>query len=122
MSSLFVERQWCRLLLLVLLGTSCAMALELKDVQITNEGRRYQSQLNFDVSGSVEQVIEILTDYEHPERLTPSVTKREVIGRHGAISRVRTALSSHPDCSTCSTRQSSKGGTSTCSTSGRDST
>jgi len=92
MSSLFVERQWCRLLLLVLLGTSCAMALELKDVQITKDGRRYQSQLNFDVSGSVEQVIEILTDYEHPERLTPSVTKREVVGRHGAITRVRTEI------------------------------
>jgi len=92
MISLSPEHRWNTLVVLILLGAGSVLALDLEDVQITRDGRRYSSQLAFDVAGSVEQVTEILTDYEHPERLTPAVTKREVIGRPGAVTRVRTEI------------------------------
>jgi hypothetical protein len=34
----------------------------------------------------------VLTDYGFPDRLDPEVTKREVISRHGGITRVRTEI------------------------------
>ena len=81
-------------LLLVLVGASHSMALNLDDVRITRQGRVYTAQLTFDITASVDQVTAVLTDYEHPNRLTPDVTKREVISRRSGITRVRTEIHS----------------------------
>ncbi len=81
-------------LLLVLVGVSHSMALEIDDVRITRQGRAYTAQLTFDVTASIDQVASVLTDYEHPNRLTPDVTKREVVGRRSGITRVRTEIHS----------------------------
>ncbi len=81
-------------LLLGLVGVSHSMALEIDDVRITRQGRVYTAQLTFDITASVDQVTAVLTDYEHPNRLTPDVTKREVVGRKSGITRVRTEIHS----------------------------
>ena len=78
--------------LLVLVGVRCVMALDIDDLRITKQGRAYQVQMTFGVTASVNQVIAVLTDYEFPDRLDPKVTKREVISRHGEITRVRTEI------------------------------
>lgn len=74
----------------VLIGVGCVMAQEIDDLRITKQGRAYQVQMTFGVTASVNQVIAVLTDYGYPDRLDPEVTKREVISRHGEITRVRT--------------------------------
>ena len=79
-------------LLLVLVGVSRAMALDIDDLRITKQGRAYQVQMTFGVAASVNQVMAVLTDYGFPDRLDPEVTKREVISRHGRITRVRTEI------------------------------
>jgi hypothetical protein len=79
-------------LLLVLVGVSRAMALDIDDLRITKQGRAYQVQMTFGVAASVNQVMAVLTDYGFPDRLDPEVTKREVISRHGGITRVRTEI------------------------------
>ncbi len=77
-------------LLLVLVGVSRAMAVDIDDIRITKQDRAYQIQTTFRVAASVTQVMTVLTDYGFPDRLDPDVTKREVISRHGGITRVRT--------------------------------
>jgi len=79
-------------LLLVLVGVSRAMALDIDDIRITKQGRAYQVQMTFGVTVSVNQVMAVLTDYGFPDRLDPEVTKREVISRQGGITRVRTEI------------------------------
>ncbi len=79
-------------LLLVLVGVSRAMALDIDDIRITKQGRAYQVQMTFGVAASVNQVMAILTDYGFPNRLDPEVTKREVISRQEGITRVRTEI------------------------------
>ena len=81
-------------LLLVLIGVSHSMALDLDDVRIAVQGRVYSAQLTFDVAASVDQVTAVLTDYQHPDRLTPDVTKREVVSQQSEITRVRTEIHS----------------------------
>ncbi len=81
-------------LLLVLVGVSHSMALDLDDVRVTVQGRVYRAQLTFDVAASVDQVTAVLTDYEHPDRLTPDVTKREIVSQQSGIVRVRTEIHS----------------------------
>jgi len=77
-------------LLLVLGGVSCVMAADIDDLSITKQGRAYQVQMTFGVTASVDQVVAVLTDYGFPDRLDPDVTKREVVNRHGEVTRVRT--------------------------------
>ncbi len=79
-------------LLLVLVGVSRAMALDIDDIRITKQGRAYQVQMTFGVAASVNQVVAVLTDYGFPDRLDPEVTKKEVISRQGGITRVRTEI------------------------------
>lgn len=79
-------------LVLVLVGVRCVMALDIDDLRITKQGSAYKVQMTFGVTASVNQVIAVLTDYEFPDRLDPKVTKREVISRHGEITRVRTEI------------------------------
>ena len=79
-------------LLLVLVGVSRAMALDIDDIRITKQGRAYQVQMTFGVAASVSQVMAVLTDYGFPDRLDPEVTKREVISRQEGITRVRTEI------------------------------
>ena len=81
-------------LLLLLVGVSHAVAVDLDDVRITKQGRAYQAHLTFDVTASVDRVTAVLTDYEHPNRLTPEVTRREVISRQSGITRVRAEIHS----------------------------
>ncbi len=81
-------------LLLASVGASYSMALELDDVHISRKGRVYRAQLTFDVTASVDQVASVLTDYEHPNRLTPDVTRREIVGRRSGVTRVRTEIHS----------------------------
>ena len=78
------------MLMLVLGGVRCAMALDIDDLRITKQGRAYQVQMTFGVTASVDQVVAVLTDYGFPDRLDPDVTKREVVNRHGEVTRVRT--------------------------------
>jgi hypothetical protein len=78
------------LLMLVLVGVRCATALDIDDLRITKQGRAYQVQMTFGVTGSVNQVMAVLTDYGFPDRLDPDVTKREVVSRHDEVTRVRT--------------------------------
>jgi hypothetical protein len=47
------------------------MALSSDDVHITVQSRAYNAQVTFNVTASVDQVTAVLTDYEHPNRLTP---------------------------------------------------
>jgi hypothetical protein len=77
-----------------LVGISRAIALDLDDIRITSQGRAYQAQLTFDVTAPVDRVTTVLTDYEHPNRLTPDVTRRQVISRQSGITRVRTEIRS----------------------------
>ena len=79
-------------LLLVLVGVSRAMALDIDEIRITKQGRAYDVQMTFGVTASVNQVMAVLTDYGFPDRLDPEVTKKEVISRHGGITRVRTEI------------------------------
>lgn len=79
-------------LLLVLVGVSRVMALDIDDIRITKQGRAYEVQMTFGVIASVNQVMAVLTDYRFPDRLDPEVTKREIISRHGEITRVRTEI------------------------------
>ncbi len=79
-------------LLLVLVGVSRAMALDIDDLRITKQGRAYQVQMTCGVAASVNQLMAVLTDYGFPDRLDPEVTKRKVISRHGGITRVRTEI------------------------------
>jgi hypothetical protein len=79
-------------LLLVLVGVSRAMALDINDLRITKQGRAYQVQMTCGVAASVNQVMAVLTNYGFPDRLDPEVTKREVISRQGGITRVRTEI------------------------------
>jgi hypothetical protein len=81
-------------LLLALVGVSCAMALDIDDLHITKQGRAYQVQITFDVAAPVDRVMAVLTDYRYPDRLNPEVTKREVISRQNGITRVRTEFRS----------------------------
>ncbi len=81
-------------LLLALVGVTCAMALDLDDLRITKQRRAYQVQITFDVAAPVNQVMAVLTDYRYPDRLNPEVTKREVIRRQRGITRVRTEIRS----------------------------
>ncbi len=78
----------------VLAGVNHSMALSLDDVRITVQGRAHNAQVTFNVTASVDQVTAVLTDYEHPNRLTPEVTKRQVVGRQSGITRVRTEIHS----------------------------
>ncbi len=82
------------MLLLALVAVSCAMALDVDDLRITKEGRAYQVQITFDVAAPVNRVMAVLTDYRYPDRLSPDVTKREVISRQRGITRVRTEIRS----------------------------
>lgn len=77
-------------LLLILGGVRCVMALDIHDLHIAKQGRTYEVQMTFSVTASASQVIAVLTDYGFPDRLDPEVTKREIISRHGEITRVRT--------------------------------
>ena len=70
------------------------MAVEIDDVHITRKGRVYRAQLTFDVTASVDQVASVLTDYEHPNWLTPDVTSREIVSRRSGVTRVRTQIHS----------------------------
>ncbi len=70
------------------------MALDLDDVLIAVQGRVYSAQLTFEVAASVDQVTAVLTDYQHPDRLTPDVTKREIVSQQSRITRVRTEIHS----------------------------
>ena len=70
------------------------MALDLDDVLIAVQGRVYSAQLTFEVAASVDQVTAVLTDYQHPDRLTPDVTKREIVSQQSGITRVRTEIHS----------------------------
>ncbi|MEE8542227.1 MAG: SRPBCC family protein, partial [Gammaproteobacteria bacterium] len=81
-------------LLLASVGASYSMAVEIDDVHITRKGRVYRAQLTFDVTASVDQVASVLTDYEHPNRLTPDVTGREIVSRRSGVTRVRTEIHS----------------------------
>lgn len=82
------------ILLLVLVGVNYSVALDLDDIHITVEGRAYHAQLSFDVTSSVDRVTAVLTDYDHPDRLTPDVTNRAVVSRQNGITRVRTEIHS----------------------------
>lgn len=79
-------------LLLVLVGVSRAMALDIDDIHIAKQGRAYEVQTTFHVAPSVKQVMAVLTNYGFPDRLDPEVTSREVISRDGEITRVRTEI------------------------------
>ena len=81
-------------LLLASVGASYSMAVEIDDVHITRKGRVYRAQLTFDVTASVDQVASVLTDYEHPNWLTPDVASREIVGRRSGVTRVRTQIHS----------------------------
>jgi len=76
---------------LLLLGAGPVIALELDDIRVTKQGRAYLTQVTFDIPPPSDRVKAVLTDYEHPHRLTPDFTKREVIRRHSGI-RVRTQV------------------------------
>jgi len=69
-----------------------AAALDPDDVRVTREGGSYRTELTFDVPASVSEVQAILTDFEHPERLTPAVKQRKVIKREDGVARVRTDI------------------------------
>ena len=78
----------------ILLGVDHSIALSLDDVHITNQSRAYYALVTFNVTASVDQVTAVLTDYEHPNRLTPDATKRQVVSRGSRITRVRTEIHS----------------------------
>jgi len=81
-------------LLLALLVASAALAMDLDDLSITNQGRVYQIQMTFGVAAPLDQVMAVLTDYGFPDRLNPEVTNREIISRQNGITRVLTEIHS----------------------------
>jgi hypothetical protein len=80
------------LLLLAVFGVSHAVALTIDDLDVTSKGRAFTVQMTLEIAASVDQVIAVLTDYRHPNRMNPEVTKREVISRMGEITRVHTVF------------------------------
>lgn len=80
------------MLLPFLFGHSLAIALNIDDIHVAENGRAYEIQMTFDVIASADQVMAVLTDYGFPDRLDPEVTKRDVVSQHGAITRVRTEI------------------------------
>jgi hypothetical protein len=79
-------------LALLLVGVGQAAAFDSDDIIITRQGRAYQSQTTFEIASPMESVTSVLTDYEHPGRLIPDVTKREVSRGTDGIVRVRTEV------------------------------
>jgi len=72
-------------LLLVLVGASRAMALDIDDLRITKQGRAYQVQMTCGVAASVNQVMAVLTDYGFPDRLDPEVQREKLsVGTEGS--------------------------------------
>ncbi len=51
-------------------------------------------QMTFTTTARVEDVIEVLTDFENPYRLNADVTEREIISQDDGVARVRTTLRS----------------------------
>ena len=77
------------LLSTALLGASFAMALAIDDLDVTNQGRTFRVQMKFEIAAPVDQIVAVLTDYRYPDRLSPKVTKKDVISRSEEITRVR---------------------------------
>jgi hypothetical protein len=75
--------------LATLLGFSCAMALGIDSLDVTNKGRTFRVQMTLEIAAPVDQIIAVLTDYGYPDRLNSKVTKKDVISRTGEITRVR---------------------------------
>ncbi len=78
------------LVALALLVASPALALDEEDVSIEKVGRAYRIQMAFDVPASIDQIKSVLTDFAHPSRLSPAVTRREILDQQDGGVRVRT--------------------------------
>ena len=78
------------LVVLAILVSSPALALDEADVSIEKEGRAYRIHMAFHVPARVDQIKSVLTDFAHPSRLSSAVTGREVLGQHDGAFRVRT--------------------------------
>lgn len=70
------------------------MALDVDALRIHKQDHAYEIHMTFEVAAPVERVIANLTDFEHLDRLNPSVTKREIISRQNGITRVGTQFRS----------------------------
>ncbi len=79
-------------LLAGLIGFGSALALDIDDLNVTKEGDVYQVQMTFDVAARPAHVVEVLTDFQNPHRLSPDVTGREIISREDGVTRVHTEL------------------------------
>ena len=77
---------------LAMLYGANAAALEAGDVTVSRDGGSYLTRLDFTVPASIDPITAILTDYEHPERLTPAISDRKVLSRRDGITRVRTDI------------------------------
>ena len=78
------------LVVLAILVSSPALALDEADVSIEKEGRAYRIHMAFHVPARVDQIKSVLTDFAHPSRLSAAVTAREVLGEQDGAVRVRT--------------------------------
>jgi hypothetical protein len=77
------------ILLTALFGVSCVMALTIDTLDVTSQDHTFKVQMKFKIAASVDQIIAVLTDYGYPDRLSPKVTKKDVISRSEKTTRVR---------------------------------
>jgi hypothetical protein len=77
------------ILLTALFGVSYAMALTIDVLDVTSKDRTFKVQMKLEIAAPVDQIIAVLTDYRYPDRLSPKVTKKDVISRSEEITRVR---------------------------------
>lgn len=85
-----VQKQNRILVVLAILVTTSALAVEKNDVRVVTEDRSYRIYMAFEVPASIEQVKSVLTDFAHPSRLSSAVIAREVLGQQDGVVRVRT--------------------------------
>ncbi|KPK55824.1 MAG: hypothetical protein AMS22_03130 [Thiotrichales bacterium SG8_50] len=77
------------LLTTALFGVSYAMALTIDALDVTSQGRTFKVKMKLEIAAPVDQIVAVLTDYRYPDRLSPKVTKKDVISRSEEITRVR---------------------------------
>ncbi len=77
-----------------LIVSGAALALDIDELIITKERGAYHVQMSFSTAAQPDRVIEVLIDYENPDRLFPDVKKREIISSEGGVTRVRTEVRS----------------------------
>ena len=76
--------------LLVILLTPTAYAVDIDRLEIDSQDSRYVIDMSFRIAAPAPKIIALLTDFGYPDKLNPDITGKEVIFERDGITRVRT--------------------------------